>query len=428
MFNKNEKTPKLKTPNSRLQPSASHLTPDSNSQLSGLSPPIRFRSPGFEYTSQLQHPPQNNNIFYQNRPFNPPYNNPNAFHNSSTGLYRPTTELSTSSQPNQPYSPINPTNLDMNFEELIFSQDYNYSQDYSMGHGSGHGSAPGSAQGSIPFHDDKDDSLVEEVSPVKPRKPSRRVAKAKKDEPKEEADEDVGKRLNNSNNRVVTEQRPEKAVNSSRGELIHLLIVPTIYYETKQKMEKEGQGTTVLYRVEESGIEYPGGRGLRNMSNLSKLEFGALNVTEKNYMPCVLDAKMHIEYMGIAQNPSILWKDLNDRFDNQREVLLPAVQEEWRSLRFQDFKKVNEYSSALFRICSQLKFCGQSVTDADMLEKTYSTFHASNMTLQQQYRLQKFTRYSELNAYLLVAEQNNELLMKNHQSSSHLGSLSIILK
>ncbi|GKE58158.1 retrovirus-related pol polyprotein from transposon TNT 1-94, partial [Tanacetum coccineum] len=38
------------------------------------------------------------------------------------------------------------------------------------------------------------------------------------------------------------------------------------------------------------------------------------------------------------------------------------------------------------------------------------------MTLQQQYRLQKFTRYSELNAYLLVAEQNNELLMKNHQS------------
>ncbi|GJV12083.1 hypothetical protein Tco_1353624, partial [Tanacetum coccineum] len=70
--------------------------------------------------------------FYQNRSFNPPYNYPNAFHNSPTGLYRPTMESSMSSQPNQPYSPINPTNLDMNFEELIFSQDYNYSQDYSM--------------------------------------------------------------------------------------------------------------------------------------------------------------------------------------------------------------------------------------------------------------------------------------------------------
>ncbi|GJS63016.1 protein kinase-like domain, concanavalin A-like lectin/glucanase domain protein [Tanacetum coccineum] len=76
-------------------------------------------------------------------------------------------ESSTSSQPNQPYSPINPTNLDMNFEELIFSQDYNYNQDYSMG------------------HDDEDDSPVEEVSPIKPKKPSRRIAKAKKDEPKE---------------------------------------------------------------------------------------------------------------------------------------------------------------------------------------------------------------------------------------------------
>ncbi|GJR70784.1 hypothetical protein Tco_0016849 [Tanacetum coccineum] len=105
-------------------------------------------------------------------------------------------------------------------------------------------------------------------------------------------------------------------------------------------------------------------------------------------MPWVLDVKMHLESMGIAQtivenndsppqdkaraniflrkhiddglkfeyltteDPSILWKDLKDRFDNQREVLLPV-----------------------------LKLCGQTVTDADMLEKTYSTFHASNMTL-----------------------------------------------
>ncbi|GJZ13081.1 retrotransposon protein, putative, ty3-gypsy subclass [Tanacetum coccineum] len=68
-------------------------------------------------------------------------------------------ESSTSFQPNQPYSPIN-TNLDMNFEELIFSQDYNYSQDYSICHGSGHGSAYGSA----PVQDDEDDSPVEETA------------------------------------------------------------------------------------------------------------------------------------------------------------------------------------------------------------------------------------------------------------------------
>ncbi|GJZ24334.1 retrotransposon protein, putative, ty3-gypsy subclass [Tanacetum coccineum] len=54
-----------------------------------------------------------------------------------------------------------------------------------MGHGSGHGSAHGSAHGSVPFHDDQDDSPVEEVSLVKPKKSSRRTTKAKKDEPKE---------------------------------------------------------------------------------------------------------------------------------------------------------------------------------------------------------------------------------------------------
>ena len=51
-----------------------------------------------------------------------------------------------------------------------------------------------------------------------------------------------------------------------------------------------------------------------------------------------------------------------------------------------------------------------------MLEKTYTTFHASNMLLQQQYIERCFTKYYELIACLLVAEQNNELLLKNHQS------------
>ncbi|GJV83887.1 hypothetical protein Tco_1523785 [Tanacetum coccineum] len=55
-------------------------------------------------------------------------------------------DSSTSSQSNQPYSPLNRVNLDTDFEQLM------YSQDYSMGHGSGHGSAPVD-----------DDSPVEEI-------------------------------------------------------------------------------------------------------------------------------------------------------------------------------------------------------------------------------------------------------------------------
>ncbi|XP_051118109.1 uncharacterized protein LOC127242571 [Andrographis paniculata] len=64
-----------------------------------------------------------------------------------------------------------------------------------------------------------------------------------------------------------------------------------------------------------------------------------------------------------------------------------------------DFKTVTKYNSAIHQITSQLKLCGEIVTENDKLEKTLSTFHASNVVLQQQY-----------------PEQNNELLMKNHQS------------
>ena len=59
-----------------------------------------------------------------------------------------------------------------------------------------------------------------------------------------------------------------------------------------------------------------------------------------------------------------------------------------------------------------------------MLEKTYTTFHASNMLMQHQYREHRFTKYYELIACLLVAEQNNELLLKNHQSRP-TGSISL---
>ena len=85
-------------------------------------------------------------------------------------------------------------------------------------------------------------------------------------------------------------------------------------------------------------------------------------------------------------------------------------------LRLQDFKTISKYNSTLFKISSRLKLCGEKITDEDMLEKMFTTFHASNVLLQQQYKERRFTKYSKLISCLLVAEQNNKLLMKNHQS------------
>ncbi|KAK9073213.1 hypothetical protein SSX86_007537 [Deinandra increscens subsp. villosa] len=153
------------------------------------------------------------------------------------------------------------------------------------------------------------------------------------------------------------------------------------------------------------------------MSNIARIEFPALTINGENYMSWMANVKRHLKSKGVLEtinegnkctekdkaiadvflhkhidemlqveysnydDPYDLWKDLQSRFDNQKEVLLPAAKDEWMNLRFQDFRKVNDYTSALFRICSTLRFCGHPVTEEQMLEKTYSTFHASNMSL-----------------------------------------------
>ncbi|KAL7608779.1 hypothetical protein Lser_V15G09947 [Lactuca serriola] len=191
------------------------------------------------------------------------------------------------------------------------------------------------------------------------------------------------------------------------------------------------------------------------MANLSKLEFVALDISGKNYLSWILDAEIHLDAMGLGntikdvnplneassqdkakammflchhldeglkakyltvKDPADLWNNLKERYDHQKTVILPRAHFDWLHLRLQDFKSVSEYNSAMFKITSQLKLCGETITDEDMLEKTFSTFHATNMLLQQQYREKGFKKYCELISCLLVAEQNNELLMKNHQS------------
>ncbi|CAN6723674.1 unnamed protein product [Malus baccata var. baccata] len=186
------------------------------------------------------------------------------------------------------------------------------------------------------------------------------------------------------------------------------------------------------------------------MANLVKLDFAALDITGNNYLTWVLDTKIHLEAGNLGdtireENNSssqdrvkamifirrhfdeglkseyltvedrlALWKALRNRYNHYTTVILPRACYEWTHLRIQDFKSVAEYNSALFRITSQMKLCGDTITY--LLEKIFSMFHAFDMLLQRQYRVRGFTKYNQLISVLLVAEQNNELLMKNHQS------------
>jgi hypothetical protein len=53
---------------------------------------------------------------------------------------------------------------------------------------------------------------------------------------------------------------------------------------------------------------------------------------------------------------------------------------------------VGQYNSAIFRITSELKLCGEKITDENMLEKIFFTFYVSNLLLQQQYRERGFKK------------------------------------
>ncbi|XP_059658512.1 uncharacterized protein LOC132304815 [Cornus florida] len=115
------------------------------------------------------------------------------------------------------------------------------------------------------------------------------------------------------------------------------------------------------------------------MSNLTKLEFVTLDISGKNYLSWILDARIHLEAMGLG--------------DTIKEDNEASLQDKANTMIF------------LRRHINEL-----------LLEKTFTTFHASNVLLQQQYRERRFKKYSELISCLLVAEQNNELLLRNHQS------------
>ncbi|KAM1278647.1 hypothetical protein ACFX15_030259 [Malus domestica] len=189
------------------------------------------------------------------------------------------------------------------------------------------------------------------------------------------------------------------------------------------------------------------------MSNLNKLDFSALEVSGRNYLKWVQDVKLHLtakdiratietpitdkpvneaqkatavifirrhihdalqtEYLA-EEDPRPIWLALVDRFDHQKDIYLPEARHDWQHLRFQDFKSVNEYNFEVCRIRSLLKFCKVELTKSDLLENTYSTFHVTNIVLQQQYRAQKFTKFSDLISVLLLAEKQNQLLMMNH--------------
>ena len=81
-----------------------------------------------------------------------------------------------------------------------------------------------------------------------------------------------------------------------------------------------------------------------------------------------IDEISKIEYLTV-KDPFVLWNNLKQRYDHLKMVIHPKARYDWMNLRLQDFKTIHEYNSAMFRITSQLKLCGDTVNDVDMLKK-----------------------------------------------------------
>ena len=71
------------------------------------------------------------------------------------------------------------------------------------------------------------------------------------------------------------------------------------------------------------------------MTNLVKLEFVALDVSENNYLSWFLDMILHLsanslkDTIDFENNPLTLWNNLKDIFDHQKPIHLPYACSDW---------------------------------------------------------------------------------------------------
>ena len=116
------------------------------------------------------------------------------------------------------------------------------------------------------------------------------------------------------------------------------------------------------------------------------------------------------------KNPNELWQKLKSRFDHQKTIFHPRALSDWTHLRVLDFPTLVDFNNEIYRIISQLRLCGQNITEEELIEKTLSIFPPVHAVLAQQYKNMRFTNHSDLMSLLLLAEKQNKLLLRNAEA------------
>jgi hypothetical protein len=83
-----------------------------------------------------------------------------------------------------------------------------------------------------------------------------------------------------------------------------------------------------------------------------------------------LSTTLKNEYMT-ERDPKVLWDSLRECFENIESMILPKLKCDWQNLRYQDYKNVEDYNTALYGIVTRMKLCKLPVEDKDPIEKNY---------------------------------------------------------
>ena len=71
---------------------------------------------------------------------------------------------------------------------------------------------------------------------------------------------------------------------------------------------------------------------------------------------------------------------------------------------------------ALHRIIVQLRLCGETITNKEQIDKILSTFPLASALLALQYRNMDFKTYAQLMSHLLLAEKQQQILLKDAET------------